>query len=256
MAFPRPSPRGPARPRPSFPIPSPEKSGSNSERSSSDHSCQLTRRRHIKANAILNSESDSEESSTIMFTKVAFLCAALAAVHASGIIGAPLINTGVSASSRQQDETATATGRDPTPSPTSTVGPERVDYVADGHGFRATVKTNEPGTAASAPAAALINSPYAGPVVPVVNHVALAAPAVAAPLAVAAPALAYGGIAAPALAYGGIAAPALAYSGLAAPAIAARAIAAPVAYGGVIGHGAALGLRYGAGILGAGIGKY
>ncbi|GIY44059.1 adult-specific rigid cuticular protein 15.7 [Caerostris extrusa] len=52
----------------------------------------------------------------------------------------------------------------------------RVDYVADGHGFRATVKTNEPGTAASAPAAALIASPYAGPVAPVVNHVA---PAVA-----------------------------------------------------------------------------
>ncbi|GIY84368.1 hypothetical protein CDAR_278291 [Caerostris darwini] len=202
-----------------------------------------------------------------MFTKVAFLCAALAAVHASGIIGAPLVNTGVSASSRQQDvfgnnafgytikDSLGATNS------RSEVGDgygnrkgsytitdidgraRRVDYVADGHGFRATVKTNEPGTAASAPAAALINSPYAGPVAPVVNHVA---PAVAAPLAVAAPALAYGGLAAPALAYGG----------LAAPAIVARAIAAPVAFGGVIGHGAALGLGYGAGILGAGIGKY
>ncbi|GFY55760.1 adult-specific rigid cuticular protein 15.7 [Trichonephila inaurata madagascariensis] len=68
----------------------------------------------------------------------------------------------------------------------------RVDYVADGHGFRATVKTNEPGTAASAPAAALIASPYAGPIAPVVNHVAPAAAVVghaasyAAPLAIAA----------------------------------------------------------------------
>ncbi|XP_071037672.1 adult-specific rigid cuticular protein 15.7-like [Parasteatoda tepidariorum] len=33
----------------------------------------------------------------------------------------------------------------------------RVDYVADAHGFRAAVHTNEPGTAASAPAAASIS---------------------------------------------------------------------------------------------------
>ncbi|GIY47805.1 uncharacterized protein CEXT_65551 [Caerostris extrusa] len=96
----------------------------------------------------------------------------------------------------------------------------RVDYVADGHGFRATVKTNEPGTAASAPAAALIASPYAGPVAPVVNHVAPAAVAV----------------------------------GRAASYTAPLAVAAPVAYGGVIGHGAALSLgaplrlAYGAGL--------
>ncbi|GFR30753.1 adult-specific rigid cuticular protein 15.7 [Trichonephila clavata] len=110
----------------------------------------------------------------------------------------------------------------------------RVDYVADGHGFRATVKTNEPGTAASAPAAALIASPNAGPVAPVVNHVAPAAALVrhaasyAAPLAVVAP--------------------------LAAP----LAVAAPVAYGGEIGHGAALApasLAYGAHLgLGYGLG--
>ncbi|XP_003743680.1 cuticle protein 8 [Galendromus occidentalis] len=37
----------------------------------------------------------------------------------------------------------------------------RVDYVADHGGFRATINTNEPGTAPSAPAAAL----YTGPVV-------------------------------------------------------------------------------------------
>ncbi|KAH9370314.1 hypothetical protein HPB48_007349 [Haemaphysalis longicornis] len=36
----------------------------------------------------------------------------------------------------------------------------RVDYVADAGGYRATVTTNEPGTAASAPADALYNSPY------------------------------------------------------------------------------------------------
>ncbi|GIY88402.1 hypothetical protein CEXT_801861 [Caerostris extrusa] len=189
-----------------------------------------------------------------MLSQVAFLCAALAAVSASGLIGAPLINTGVSTSSRQQDVLGNNAfgytikdGLGATNS-RSEVGDgygnrkgsytitdidgraRRVDYVADGHGFRATVKTNEPGTAASAPAAALINSPYAGPVAPVVNHVAPAAPVVAAPLALAAPAIGYGGI--------GV-----------------GAIAAPVAYGGVIGHGAALGLGYGAGILGAGIGK-
>ncbi|GIY48162.1 hypothetical protein CEXT_284641 [Caerostris extrusa] len=132
--------------------------------------------------------------------QVAFLCAAFAAAHASGIIGAPLINTGISASSRQQDILGNNAfgytikdGLGATNS-RSEVGDgygnrkgsytitdidgraRRVDYVADGHGFRATVKTNEPGTAASAPAAAFINSPYAGPVAPVVNHVAPAAP--------------------------------------------------------------------------------
>ncbi|KAH9370313.1 hypothetical protein HPB48_007350 [Haemaphysalis longicornis] len=35
----------------------------------------------------------------------------------------------------------------------------RVDYVADAGGYRATVSTNEPGTAASAPADALYTSP-------------------------------------------------------------------------------------------------
>ncbi|GIY84418.1 hypothetical protein CDAR_278611 [Caerostris darwini] len=177
-----------------------------------------------------------------MIAKVAFFCAALAAVHASGLIGVPLINTGISTSSRQQDVLGNNAfgytikhGLGATNS-RSEVGDgygnrkrsytitdidgraRRVDYVADGHGFRATIKTNEPGTAAIAPAAALINSPYAGPVAPVVNHVA---PAAIAPMVVAAPALAYGGIVG----------------------------------GGVIGHRAALGLGYGAGILGAGIGK-
>ncbi|XP_035211888.1 adult-specific rigid cuticular protein 15.5-like [Stegodyphus dumicola] len=95
----------------------------------------------------------------------------------------------------------------------------RVDYVADKLGFRAAVKTNEPGTAASTPAAALIASPYAGPSV---DHIAPVATAV----------------------YG---------HAVAAPVVAA---AAPVAYGGVIGHGAALGYGYNMGYgYGAGIGK-
>ncbi|KAF8787590.1 Adult-specific rigid cuticular protein 15.7 like protein [Argiope bruennichi] len=117
----------------------------------------------------------------------------------------------------------------------------RVDYVADGHGFRAVVKTNEPGTAASAPAAALVTSPYAGPVAPVVNHVAPAAAIVGhaatytAPFAVAAPA-----VSAP-VAYGGV----IAHG---------AALAAPVAYGEVLGHGLGLGAPLGLG-YGLGYGK-
>ena len=54
----------------------------------------------------------------------------------------------------------------------------RVDYVADALGFRASVKTNEPGTALSAPAAAAVVSPYAAPVAPVAAApVAAVAPA-------------------------------------------------------------------------------
>ncbi|KAF8787592.1 Adult-specific rigid cuticular protein 15.7 like protein [Argiope bruennichi] len=177
-----------------------------------------------------------------MFAKVAVLLAAVAAAQASVLYGghAALVNTGVSSSARSQDafgnyafnygiqdglgatnsrsEVGDAHGNKKGSYTLADIDgrARRVDYVADGHGFRAVVKTNEPGTAASAPAAALIASPYAGPVAPVVNHVAPAAPVVghaanyAAPLAVASP-----------------------------------AIAAPVAYGGVIRHG--LGLEYGLG---------
>ncbi|GFY52608.1 adult-specific rigid cuticular protein 15.7 [Trichonephila inaurata madagascariensis] len=138
-----------------------------------------------------------------MIAKVIILFAALAAVHASGLLGhGALVSTGVSNSARSQDAFGNyAFGYDikdglGAANSRSEVGDahgnkkgsytiadidgraRRVDYVADGHGFRATVKTNEPGTAASAPAAALIASPYAGPVAPVVNHVAPAAPAV------------------------------------------------------------------------------
>ncbi|GBM94995.1 Adult-specific rigid cuticular protein 15.7 [Araneus ventricosus] len=191
-----------------------------------------------------------------MIAKVTILLAAFVAVNASVLFGhGGLVNTGVSASSRSQDALGNyAFGYDikdglGATNSRSEVGDahgnkkgsytladidgraRRVDYVADGHGFRTVVKTNEPGTAASAPAAALINSPYAGPVAPVVNHVAPVAPAIvghaasyAAPSAVAAPAVAYGGV----LGHG-------------------AALAAPVAYGGVIGHGAPLGLGYGVG---------
>ena len=34
-----------------------------------------------------------------------------------------------------------------------------MNYIADGHGFRATIQTNEPGTISSHPAATLINTP-------------------------------------------------------------------------------------------------
>lgn len=52
----------------------------------------------------------------------------------------------------------------------------RVEYVADQHGFRVIVNTNEPGTAASAPASAVFNSPYVG----VIGGLAVAKPVVAA----------------------------------------------------------------------------
>ncbi|GFS52692.1 adult-specific rigid cuticular protein 15.7 [Trichonephila clavipes] len=185
-----------------------------------------------------------------MFAKVALILAAVAAAQASVLYGGhgALISTGVSTSARSQDAFGNyAFGYDikdglGAANSRSEVGDahgnkkgsytiadidgraRRVDYVADGHGFRASVKTNEPGTAASAPAAALIASPYAGPVAPVVNHVA----------------------------------PAAAVLGHAASYAAPLAVAAPVAYSSVIGHGAALapaGLAYGAHLgLGYGLG--
>ncbi|XP_055941791.1 adult-specific rigid cuticular protein 15.7-like [Argiope bruennichi] len=199
-----------------------------------------------------------------MFAKVAILLIAVAAAQASVLYGghAALVNTGVSTSARSQDvfgnyafnygiqdglgatnsrsEVGDAHGNKKGSYTIADIDgrARRVDYVADGHGFRATVKTNEPGTAASAPAAALVASPYAGPVAPVVNHVAPAAAVVghaatyAAPLAVAAPA-----VAAP-VAYGGV----ISHG---------AALAAPVTYGGVLGHGlglaAPLELGYGLG---------
>ncbi|XP_067145052.1 adult-specific rigid cuticular protein 15.7-like [Centruroides vittatus] len=65
----------------------------------------------------------------------------------------------------------------------------RVEYVADGAGFRAVVKTNEPGTALSAPAAAAVASTHTGPISgspAVVAHAPVAAIAAAPVAAVAA----------------------------------------------------------------------
>lgn len=95
-----------------------------------------------------------------------------------------------------------------------------VKYVADGHGFRASISSNEPGVVAKAAADTSISTPHGHSAAPVYGH---AAPVVAAyshaPVAYAAAPVAYA--AAPAHAY---AAPAHAY---AAP---AHAYAAP-AYG-------------------------
>ncbi|GBM40166.1 Adult-specific rigid cuticular protein 15.7 [Araneus ventricosus] len=198
-----------------------------------------------------------------MIAKALIICAAVAAVQASAILNTHLLSTGVSTSSRQQDAYGNyAFGYDikdglGATNSRSEVGDahgnkkgsytladidgraRRVDYVADGHGFRAVVKTNEPGTAASAPAAALVASPYAGPIAPVVNHVAPVTPAVighgAATLVAAAPAV-----------IGHAVSPL---------AISTPVVSAPVAYGNVLGHGAGLG--YGAIIgnnLGLGLG--
>ncbi|GIY46579.1 uncharacterized protein CDAR_408311 [Caerostris darwini] len=169
-----------------------------------------------------------------MFAKIAFFCAALVAVSASGLIAAPLVNTGVSATSSTQDAYGNYAYR------------YDIQDAATGS-INSKAEVGKVGAVAVA-APAVAYGAYAAPAV-----AAYAAPAVA---AYAAPAVA--SYAAPALAarvaYGGIAAPVLAgrvaYGGYAAP-----AIAAPVAYGGVLGHGAALGLGYGAGIYGAGLGK-
>ncbi|GFS67773.1 uncharacterized protein TNCV_4364301 [Trichonephila clavipes] len=124
-----------------------------------------------------------------MIAKVVFFCAALAAVSASGLIGAPLINTGVSSRAQTQD-------------------------ALGNYAFRYDIVDGATGS---------LNSRAE------VGKVGIAA----APLAIAAPA-----------AIGGV-------YGYGAP----LAAAAPLAVGGVLGHGAAHGLGYGAGILGAGIGK-
>ncbi|GBM38741.1 Adult-specific rigid cuticular protein 15.7 [Araneus ventricosus] len=148
-----------------------------------------------------------------MFAKIAILCAAFAAVSANPLLATSIINTGSSISARSQDglgnyafnygignglgatnarsEIGDAAGNKKGSYTITDIDgrARRVDYVADAAGFRASIKTNEPGTALSAPAAAAIVSPYAPPVAPV-------APAVAAPALAAAPFLAAPGISA------------------------------------------------------------
>ncbi|GFS51802.1 adult-specific rigid cuticular protein 15.5 [Trichonephila inaurata madagascariensis] len=142
-----------------------------------------------------------------MLAKVVILSAVLAAVHATGTF----VSTGVSTTTRRQDsngnygfsyEIVDANGAS---NSRSEIGDahgnkqgnyhlidtdgraRRVDYIADQGGFRAVVKTNEPGTAKSAPAGAVIDSPYQGPVAPEVPVVAQPTVVVAEPVAHPAP---------------------------------------------------------------------
>ncbi|GIY70057.1 adult-specific rigid cuticular protein 15.7 [Caerostris darwini] len=174
-----------------------------------------------------------------MIAKIVLLSAAFAAVCANPILTTSIINTGASVSARQEDglgnyafnygigdgigatnsraEVGDAAGNKKGSYTITDVDgrARRVDYVADALGFRASVNTNEPGTALSAPASAAIVSPYAPPIAPAV-------PAVAA-------------------------APVLAAAPLLAPGVSS--------YSTVIGHGAALGHPLGVGLLAPGIGK-
>ncbi|GBN22095.1 hypothetical protein AVEN_116103-1 [Araneus ventricosus] len=114
-----------------------------------------------------------------MFAKVALLLATVAAAQASVLYGghAALVNTGVSTSGRSQDESGAATPVRSRRCPWKQEGTYTIADI-DGRADESTSSAdasdltpsnNEPGTAASAPAAALRPSPYAGPVAPVVN---------------------------------------------------------------------------------------
>ncbi|GIX72195.1 adult-specific rigid cuticular protein 15.5 [Caerostris darwini] len=138
-----------------------------------------------------------------MLAKVALLTFVLVGVHATNV----LVNTGVSTTTRRQDsngnygfsyEIVDANGAS---NSRMEIGDahgnkqgnyhlidtdgraRRVDYIADKGGFRAVVKTNEPGTARSAPAGVVIDSPYEGPVAPEVP-VVVAQPVAPAPVVV------------------------------------------------------------------------
>ncbi|XP_055947861.1 adult-specific rigid cuticular protein 15.5 [Argiope bruennichi] len=175
-----------------------------------------------------------------MLAKIFILCAGLAVARANPVLTSSVVNTGDSISAKSQDgignyafnygtatnaraEVGDAAGNKQGSYTITDIDgrARRVDYVADAAGFRASINTNEPGTALSAPASVAIASPYAPPVAPV-------APAVAAPVVPAAPALA--------------AAPLLGVPGIS-------------AYSTVIGNGAVLGLPLGAGLLAPGIAK-
>ncbi|CAL1287721.1 unnamed protein product [Larinioides sclopetarius] len=151
-----------------------------------------------------------------MFAKVFIFCVALATVHGSALIGRPLVNTGVSVESRQQD----AFGN--------------YAYAYDiKDGATGSINSKAEVGRALAVAAPVVSAPlaYAAPAYIAPTY---AARAIAAPLAYAAPA-----VAAP-VAYGG----ALGHAGM-----------LGLGYGVGLGHGAAYGLGYGAGLLGAGHGK-
>ncbi|GBL97203.1 Adult-specific rigid cuticular protein 15.5 [Araneus ventricosus] len=132
-----------------------------------------------------------------MLAKVALICGIIAAAQATSV----LVNTGVSTTTRRQSsdgnygfsyEIVDANGAS---NSRMEIGDahgnkqgnyhiidtdgraRRVDYIADKGGFRAVVKTNEPGTARSAPAGVVIDSPYEGPVAPEVPVVVAQPPA-------------------------------------------------------------------------------
>ncbi|GBN62295.1 hypothetical protein AVEN_36305-1 [Araneus ventricosus] len=151
-----------------------------------------------------------------MCVKVVIFCAALAAVHGSALIAAPLVNTGVSVESRQKD----AFGN--------------YAYAYDiKDGATGSINSKAEVGKAIAVAAPVISAPlaYAGP--------AYTAPAIAAPLAYATPAVAAPAFTSP-FAYGSF----VGHAGV-----------LGLGYGVGLGHGAALGLGYGAGLLGSGLGK-
>ncbi|XP_022250382.1 uncharacterized protein LOC106466630 [Limulus polyphemus] len=162
----------------------------------------------------------SIECSTSMIAKIAVFCALVAVAHGGLLHG---LAGGTSVASRRQDDFGNyAFNYDIVDPLGATNGrweagdgygntrgaysltdidgrARRVEYVADGAGFRAVVKTNEPGTAPSAPAAAVVASSQPGVVAhgPAVVKTVVAAPAIAAPVA-AAPAFAAGVYGAPA----------------------------------------------------------
>ncbi|XP_076331569.1 uncharacterized protein LOC143236838 [Tachypleus tridentatus] len=224
-----------------------------------------------------------------MIAKIAILCALVAVAH-GGLIAGHGLAGGSSISSRRQDDFGNyAFNYDIVDPLGATNGrweagdgygnkrgaysltdidgrARRVEYVADGAGFRAVVKTNEPGTAASAPAAAVVASSQPGVVAhgPAVVKTAVAAPAIAAPIAapafaatpaiaapVAAPAFAAApAIAAPVAAPAFAAAPAAVAAGIyGAPVLAAGAYKAPAFAAGAYGFPAYAGGLYGAGLL-------
>lgn len=166
----------------------------------------------------------------MLFKSAIFLLAAASCVSANLVAAPAVLNTGASTQYRSQDNLGNyAFGYNEDHSTGGTFRQEtgdswgnkvgsyglrdidgrvrKVNYVADGLGFRASISSNEPGVAPQFHPAATINKPV------------LAAPLVAAPAVVA-----------PVVAAPHYAAPVLAASHYAAPHYASHSIAGPVAY--------------------------
>ncbi|GBN62299.1 hypothetical protein AVEN_36309-1 [Araneus ventricosus] len=165
-----------------------------------------------------------------MFAKIVILCAALAAAHGSALFAAPLVNTGVSVESRQQDSLGNyAYAYDIS-----------VFWVA--YACTYIIRMNTGSINSKAEVRKMVHSPlqlsllllaYAAPaVLPQLPTASSSTPPLqlcCTPVTLAAP-----------VAYGG----ALGHAGV-----------LGLGYGVGLGHGAAYGLGYGAGLLGAGHGK-